>query len=484
MSPSFDPTSLRTDLFIDGAWQKASSSETFPVENPATHEVIAHVADGGAEDATRAIEAAGRVQAEWARSTPRQRADILRRAYELVIENTERLAAIMTAEMGKPLAEAKGEVAYGAEFLRWFSEEAVRVGGDHTTTVDGNNRILITKEPVGPCVLVTPWNFPLAMGARKIAPAVAAGCTMVFKPAELTPLTSLALVDIFKQAGLPDGVLNVVTTSKAASVVEPWMSSGIARKISFTGSTEVGKILLRQAAENVMRSSMELGGNAPFIVLADADMERAVDGALKAKMRNMGEACTAANRFFVHRSVATEFSEKLSKRMSELAVGDGALDGTEVGPLIEQAGLDKVETLVADAVARGARILTGGSRADRAGYFYEPTVLTDVPIDAQLMSTEIFGPVAAITPFDSEDEAIRLANDTQWGLVGYVFTQDVDKALRFSAALEVGMVGLNTGIVSNPAAPFGGIKQSGLGREGGKVGIEEFLEYKYTAIPA
>ncbi|MBT2539120.1 NAD-dependent succinate-semialdehyde dehydrogenase [Arthrobacter sp. ISL-69] len=482
MSSSFDPNTLHTDLFIDGAWQKAASGATFPVENPATNEVIANVADGGPEDARAALEAAGRAQSEWGKSAPRERADILRRAFELVIANTDRLAAIMTAEMGKPLAEARGEVAYGAEMLRWFSEEAVRISGDHTSSADGNTRIMITKEPVGPCVLVTPWNFPLAMGARKIAPAVAAGCTMVFKPAELTPLTSLALVQIFREAGLPDGVLNVVTTSSASSVVGTWTSSGIARKISFTGSTEVGKILLRQAADNVMRSSMELGGNAPFIVLADADIEKAVDGAMKAKMRNMGEACTAANRFFVHRSVVAEFSEKFAKKMSELQVGNGAVAGTEVGPLIEQKGLDKVESLVDDAVSKGARILTGGSRPEGPGYFYTPTVLTDVPIEADLMTTEIFGPVAAITPFDSEDEVLRLANDTEWGLVGYVFTENMDKALRFSAELEVGMVGLNTGLVSNPAAPFGGVKQSGLGREGGKIGIEEFLETKYTAI--
>ncbi|MFJ5695740.1 NAD-dependent succinate-semialdehyde dehydrogenase [Arthrobacter sp. NPDC093125] len=482
MSPSFDPSDLHTDLFIDGAWQKAASGATFPVENPATHEVIANVANGGVEEALAAIEAAGRAQAAWAKSTPRERANILRRAFELVIANTDRLAAIMTAEMGKPLAEAKGEVAYGADMLRWFSEEAVRIGGDSTTSVDGNTRIMITKEPVGPCVLVTPWNFPLAMGARKIAPAVAAGCTMVFKPAELTPLTSLALVQIFREAGLPDGVLNVVTTSSASTVVGTWMSSGIARKVSFTGSTEVGKILLRQAADNVMRSSMELGGNAPFIVLADADIEKAVDGAMKAKMRNMGEACTAANRFYVHRSVVEEFSEKFAKKISELQVGNGAVEGTEVGPLIEQKGLDKVESLVSDAVSKGARVLTGGTRPEGPGYFYTPTVLTDVPLDAELMSTEIFGPVAAITPFDSEDEVLRLANDTEWGLVGYVFTENMNKALRFSAELEVGMVGVNTGLVSNPAAPFGGVKQSGLGREGGKIGIEEFLETKYTAI--
>jgi succinate-semialdehyde dehydrogenase / glutarate-semialdehyde dehydrogenase len=482
MTPSFDPSTLQTDLFIDGAWQKASSSATFPVENPATNEIIAHVADGGPEDAARAINAAGRAQTAWGKSTPRERADILRRAFDLVIANTDRLAAIMTAEMGKPLAEAKGEVAYGADMLRWFAEEAVRVGGDSTTSVDGNTRILITKEPVGPAVLVTPWNFPLAMGARKIAPAVAAGCTMVFKPAELTPLTSLALVAIFKEAGLPDGVLNVVTTSSASSVVRTWTDSGIARKISFTGSTEVGKVLLRQAADNVMRSSMELGGNAPFIVLADADVEKAVDGAMKAKMRNMGEACTAANRFFVHRSIVAEFGEKFAKRMSELQTGNGALAGTDVGPLIEQKGLDKVESLVADAVSKGARVLTGGSRPEGPGYFYSPTVLVDVAPESELMSTEIFGPVAAITAFDSEDEVLRLANDTVWGLVGYVFTESLDKAMRFSRDLEVGMVGLNTGLVSNPAAPFGGVKQSGLGREGGKIGIEEFLEYKYTAL--
>ncbi len=482
MTVSFDPSSLNTGLFIDGAWRQTTNAATFPVENPATNEVIAQVADGGPDDAAHAIEAAGRAQAEWAKSTPRVRADILYRAYELVVANTDRLAAIMTAEMGKPLAEARGEVAYGAEMLRWFSEEAVRVGGDHATSVDGGTRVMVTREPVGPCVLVTPWNFPLAMGTRKIAPAVAAGCTMVFKPAALTPLTSLALVDIFREAGLPDGVLNVVTTSRASSVVGTWMGSGIARKVSFTGSTEVGKALLRQAADNVMRSSMELGGNAPFIVLADADIEKAVDGAMKAKMRNMGEACTAANRFFVHRSVVEEFGEKFAKKMSELQVGNGAHPGTQVGPLIEQKGLDKVHALVTDALTKGARVLTGGMLPGGPGYFYAPTVLTDVPANAVLMSEEIFGPVAAITAFDSEDEVLRMANDTEWGLAGYVYTQGMDKALRFSEELEVGMVGINTGLVSNPAAPFGGIKQSGLGREGGKVGIEEFLEIKYTAI--
>ena len=483
MTPSFDPSSLQTDLFIDGRWQQAANGATFaPWRTPPRTK------------SSPTLPTAVLKMPPWLLRPPdalKQRGENPRLGnartfsaapYDLVIANTDRLAAIMTAEMGKPLAEAKGEVAYGADMLRWFSEEAVRIGGDNASSVDGNTRILITKEPVGPSVLVTPWNFPLAMGARKIAPAVAAGCTMVFKPAELTPLTSLALVAIFKEAGLPDGVLNVVTTSSASSVVRTWTDSGIARKISFTGSTEVGKVLLRQAADNVMRSSMELGGNAPFIVLADADIEKAVDGAMKAKMRNMGEACTAANRFFVHRSVVEEFGEKFSKKMSELQVGNGALAGTDVGPLIEQKGLEKVESLVADAVSKGARVLTGGSRPEGPGYFYSPTVLVDVPTDAALMSTEIFGPVAAITPFDSEDEVLRLANDTEWGLVGYVFTESMDKAMRFSADLEVGMVGLNTGLVSNPAAPFGGVKQSGLGREGGKIGIEEFLEYKYTAV--
>ena len=482
MTASFDPTALHTELFINGAWRAANRGATFPVENPATNEIIAHVADGGPDDAAQAIEAAGRAQAEWAESTPRIRADILYRAYELVVANTDRLAAIMTAEMGKPLADARGEVAYGAEMLRWFSEEAVRVSGDNAVSAKDRTRIMVTREPIGPCVLVTPWNFPLAMGTRKIAPAVAAGCTMVFKPAALTPLTSLALVDIFREAGLPDGVLNVVTTSRASSVVNTWMAGGIARKISFTGSTEVGKALLRQAAEKVMRSSMELGGNAPFIVLADADIDRAVDGAMKAKMRNMGEACTAANRFFVHRSVVGEFSEKFAKQMSELQVGNGAHPGVQVGPLVEQKGLDKVHSLVQDAVAKGARVLTGGTVPGGPGYFYTPTVLIDVPLNAELMNEEIFGPVAAITAFDSEDEVLRLANDTEWGLAGYVYTQGLDKARRFSEELEVGMVGINTGLVSNPAAPFGGIKQSGLGREGGKVGIEEFLEIKYTAV--
>lgn len=474
---------LNTGLFIGGSWSAAESGATFAVENPATGEQIATVADGGAADAQRAIETAAATQKSWAATSPRSRSEILYRAHRLILERADDLALIMTTEMGKPLAEAKGEVAYGAEFFRWFAEEAVRIGGDHTTTGDGANRIVVTKEPVGPCVLITPWNFPLAMGTRKIGPAVAAGCTMVFKPAELTPLTALALADILTEAGLPEGVLNIVTTNTPGPVVTTWMDSGLARKLSFTGSTQVGKLLLEQASHTVMRTSMELGGNAPFIVCADADIDRAVEGAMVAKMRNMGEACTAANRIFVDRSVAEEFGTKLAERMGALVVGDGVVEGTQVGPLVEDKALTKVRDLVADAVERGATVMCGGTAPDGPGHFYPPTVLSGVSPESDLMATEIFGPVAPLIPFDSEDELIAMANDTPWGLVGYLFSQDIDRALRLSAALEVGMVGLNTGLVSNPAAPFGGVKESGLGREGGRVGIEEFLETKYLAIP-
>ncbi|MFE5837471.1 NAD-dependent succinate-semialdehyde dehydrogenase [Arthrobacter sp. NPDC056493] len=474
---------VSTGLFIDGQWGEAASGARFDVVNPATEEVIATVADGGPEDAQRAIETAGRVQKEWARTAPRERSEILRRAYDLVMARQDEIALIMTSEMGKPLAEAKGEIAYAADYFRWFSEEAVRIGGDHTTSGDGKTRVLVSREPVGPVVLVTPWNFPIAMGMRKIGPAIAAGCTIVFKPAALTPLTSLALVDILVEAGLPKGVLNVVCTTKASSVVSPWMSSGIARKISFTGSTEVGVRLLEQAAQHVMRSSMELGGNAPFIVFEDADLDRAVEGAVAAKMRNMGEACTAANRIFVQRPIAEQFARRLAARLSLLSVGDGTEPGTEVGPLVEEKALRKVQELVDDAVTKGAKVVTGGSRPDRPGYFYSPTVLSDVSPESNLMSEEIFGPVAPVIPFDTEEEAILRANDTPFGLVGYLFTQDVDRGFRVGEALEVGMLGLNTGIVANAAAPFGGVKASGLGREGGRLGIDEFLEYKYMAIP-
>ncbi|MDQ1043466.1 NAD-dependent succinate-semialdehyde dehydrogenase [Streptomyces sp. V4I2] len=476
-------TEVLNQLFIGGAWVDAADGATMPVDDPATGEILCHVADAGPKDARLAEDAAVQAQVDWARTAPRARSEILRRAYELILERTDELAHLMTSEMGKPLAEARGEVAYAAEFFRWFSEEAVRIDGGYGTLPDGRNRMLLSRRPVGPCLLITPWNFPLAMGTRKIGPAIAAGCTMILKPAPQTPLSSLALAGILKEAGLPDGVLNVVTTSRAGEVCEPLLHGGRIRKLSFTGSTGVGRLLLAQSAEAVVRTSMELGGNAPFIVFEDADLDKAVDGAMVAKMRNMGEACTAANRFFVHSSVAEEFGRRLAERMGALVVGPGTRDGVDVGPLIDRVGRAKVEELVADAVERGARVLVGGRTPEGPGCFYPPTVLTDVASDSRLMDTEIFGPVAAILTFDDEDEVIRRANDTPWGLVGYLFTEGLDRALRISERLEVGMVGLNTGLVSNPAAPFGGVKQSGLGREGGRVGIDEFLEYQYVAVP-
>ncbi|MEU0031124.1 NAD-dependent succinate-semialdehyde dehydrogenase [Streptomyces sp. NPDC006335] len=489
-------TDTPTQLFIGGAWLDAADGATMPVDDPATGEILCHVADAGPKDARLAEDAAVQAQEEWARTAPRARSEILRRAYEIILDRTDELAHLVTSEMGKPLAEARGEVAYAAEFFRWFSEEAVRIDGGAGVLPDGRNRMLLSRRPVGPCLLITPWNFPLAMGTRKIGPAIAAGCTMILKPAPQTPLSSLALAAILKEAGLPDGVLNVVTTSRAGEVCEPLLRGersevgvppaggwGRIRKLSFTGSTDVGRLLLAQSATAVVRTSMELGGNAPFIVFEDADLDKAVDGALAAKMRNMGEACTAANRFFVHSSLAEEFGRRLAERMGALVVGPGTRDGVDVGPLIDRTGRAKVEDLVADAVGRGARVLVGGRTPEGPGSFYPPTVLTDVAPESRLMDTEIFGPVAAILTFDDEDEVIRRANDTPWGLVGYVFTEGLDRALRVSERLEVGMVGLNTGLVSNPAAPFGGVKQSGLGREGGRVGIDEFLEYQYLAVP-
>jgi succinate-semialdehyde dehydrogenase/glutarate-semialdehyde dehydrogenase len=474
---------VNTQLFVGGKWIDAADGATLPVDNPATGEVLCTVADAGPADARLAEEAAGNAQADWARTAPRERGEILRRGHELILSKVDELAALMTSEMGKPLAEARGEVVYAAEFFRWFAEEAVRIDGGFGSLPDGRTRMLLMRQPVGPCLLITPWNFPLAMGARKIAPAIAAGCTIVFKPAPQTPLCALALTEILTEAGLPAGVLNTLPTSRAGAVVEPLLRGGRIRKLSFTGSTAVGRLLLEQCAAAVVRTSMELGGNAPFIVFPDADLDVALDGAMVAKMRNMGEACTAANRFFVHREVAEEFAGRLAERMGALVVGPGAEPGVDVGPLIDEAGRAKVVDLVADAVERGARVLVGGEVPPGPGRFYPPTVLSDVDSSSRLLSAEIFGPVAAILTFDDEDEVIRLANDTEWGLSGYVFTRDLDRALRVSERLEVGMVGLNTGLVSNPAAPFGGVKQSGLGREGGRVGIEEFLEYKYVAIP-
>ncbi len=388
----------------------------------------------------------------------------------------------MTLEMGKPLAEARGEIAYAAEFFRHFAGEAVRIDGGYQTAPAGGARFMITRQPVGPCLLITPWNFPMAMGTRKLGPAIAAGCTSVVKPAHQTPLSMLALMDILAEVGAPAGVVNCVTAMDAGGVMEPLIRSGLARKLSFTGSTRVGRMLLEQCAEKILRTSLELGGNAPLIVFEDADLDEAVSGAIAAKMRNMGEACTAANRLYVQSSVIDEFGRRLAERMAAMAVGRGTEEGIQVGPLIDEAALQKVESLVADAVRRGATVLTGGSASPGAGYFYPPTVLTGVSRDAEMADQEIFGPVAPLTPFDTEAEVIAAANDTEYGLVSYVFTNDLRRALRVAEALETGMVGLNQGVVSNPAAPFGGVKQSGLGREGGTVGIEEFLETKYVGI--
>jgi succinate-semialdehyde dehydrogenase/glutarate-semialdehyde dehydrogenase len=471
-------------LFIGGQWRDASSGKTMDVANPATGQTLCSIADATPDDGKAAADAAAKAQRAWARTGPRERSDILRRAYEILLSRVDELALLMTLEMGKPLPDARGEVAYAAEFFRWFSEEAVRIEGDFGMLPNGKTRRLVLRQPVGPCLLITPWNFPLAMGARKIAPAIAAGCTMVLKPAPQTPLSSLALATVLQEAGLPDGVLNIVTTTDAGGVIEPLLRSGeVIRKLSFTGSTGVGRLLLSQCADAVLRTSLELGGNAPLIVFDDADLDVAVEGAMAAKMRNMGEACTAANRMFVQRGIYDEFARRFTERMSQLKVGPGTQDGVQVGPLIDEAGRGKVQTLVEDAVSRGADVLIGGATPEGSGYFYPPTVLSGVSADSSMLTTEVFGPVAPLIPFDTEDEVLTLANATEFGLVGYVFTRDLARSLRVSEELEVGMVGLNTGIVSDPAAPFGGIKQSGLGREGGRVGIEEFLEIKYVAMP-
>lgn len=471
-----------TGLFIGGAWRPAAGGATLTVEDPATGTVLCEVADASPADGLAALDAAVAAQPEWAATPPRERGEILRRAFDLVTARIDELALLMTMEMGKPLAESRGEITYAAEFLRWFGEEAVRITGSYGVAPAGTSRLLVQRKPVGPCLLITPWNFPMAMGTRKIGPAVAAGCTMVLKPSELTPLSMHALAVILHEAGLPAGVLNIVATSDAAGVMEPLIRDGRARKLSFTGSTPVGKLLLAQCADKVLRTSMELGGNAPFLVFDDADIDAAVEGAMLAKMRNMGEACTAANRFLVQRGVAEEFATKLGARIGALTVGRGTDDGVQVGPLVNAQGREKVAALVADAVAHGATVAVGGTAIDGPGYFYRPTLLTGVARTARLFREEIFGPVAPISVFDTEDEAIAAANDTDFGLVGYVFTENLTRALRVTERLESGMLGLNTGLVSNPAAPFGGVKQSGLGREGGRVGIDEYLETTYVAL--
>jgi succinate-semialdehyde dehydrogenase/glutarate-semialdehyde dehydrogenase len=467
-------------LFIGGQWRETAGS--LPVVDPATGQLLCEVADAGPADGLAALDAACAAQADWARTPPRERSDLLMRVHRALLADVDRLGLVATLEMGKPLAEARGEIAYAAEFFRWFAEEAVRLNGGYLPAPTGGSRFVVTRQPVGPSLLITPWNFPMAMGARKIGPALAAGCTCVVKPAEQTPLSMLALAQVMAEAGLPAGVVNVVTTADPAAVMAPLIHDSRSRKLSFTGSTAVGKQLLAQCAQTVMRTSMELGGNAPLLVFDDADLGEAVEGALAAKMRNIGQACTAANRILVQRGVAEDFARRLADRMAALPMGRGTEPDVVVGPLIDADAVAKVQQLVSDARARGATVLTGGAAPDGPGNFYPGTVLVDVPDDAEMCHTEIFGPVAAIGVFDTEDEAVTRANDTPYGLVAYVFTENLRRGLRVCEALETGMVGLNQGVVSNPAAPFGGVKESGLGREGGLAGIDEFLETKYIGV--
>jgi succinate-semialdehyde dehydrogenase/glutarate-semialdehyde dehydrogenase len=469
-------------LLIGGEWRDAEGGGTFEVEDPSTGEPLCEVADGSADDALAALGAAADAQEAWAAHAPRERGEILRRSFEALNDRAEELAVLMTLEMGKPLAESRAEIIYAAEFFRWFSEEAVRADGRYTVSADGTHRTIVMTQPVGPCLLITPWNFPMAMGTRKIGPAVAAGCTMVMKPARYTPLSMLALARIMEEAGLPPGVLNVLTTRSSGRTMAPIIEDPRCRKLSFTGSTEIGAKLMEQASKNLLRLSMELGGNAPFLVFGDADLDAAVEGAMIAKLRNMGESCVAANRFHVHESVAEEFATRLAERIGAVKVGRGLDDGVGVGPLVDEDQRGIVTELVDDAVAKGARCLVGGSRMDGPGYFYAPTVLDRVPKDARLLKEEIFGPVAPITTFSTDEEAVAAANDTEYGLVAYVFTRDLKRGFRVVEGLHTGMVGLNRGLVSNPAAPFGGMKHSGFGREGGIEGIQEYLEVKHVAM--
>ncbi|MET4583609.1 succinate-semialdehyde dehydrogenase/glutarate-semialdehyde dehydrogenase [Conyzicola nivalis] len=470
-------------LFIGGAWVPSTSGRSIDVYDPSTGLVIKTIADASVEDGIRAVDAAAEVQASWGSTAPRVRGEILRGAFDLLQERADEFALLMTLEMGKPLAEARGEVTYGGEFLRWFGEEAVRISGRYGVNPEGSGRMIVTHLPVGPSFLITPWNFPLAMATRKIAPAIAAGCTAIVKPAELTPLTTLYFARLLEEAGLPAGVLNVITTSTSGEVSAPIIADKRLRKLSFTGSTPVGRTLLKQASENVLRTSMELGGNAPFVVFDDADLDKAVDGAMLAKFRNIGQACTAANRFIVHESVADEFAARITARVNELTIGRGTDDGVAIGPLINDGAVDKADALVQDAIARGATLLTGGSRVDGGGSFYQPTVLSGIVPGSDILREEIFGPVVTIVSFTDEAEAVALANDTEYGLVSYVFTRDLARGQRLIESLATGMMGLNVGVVSNAAAPFGGVKQSGIGREGGSEGIHEYLETKYVLTP-
>jgi len=469
-------------LFIGGEWRDAGGGATLSIEDPSTGEPICEIADATPDDASAALDAAVAAQADWAASPPNDRAEILHEAFVKLGERSDDLALLMTLEMGKSVPESKAEISYASEFFRWFSGEALRLEGYYKAAGNGAGRVLVMRQPVGPCYFITPWNFPMAMGTRKIGPAIAAGCTMVVKPAQQTPLSMIALAQLLEECGLPKGVLNVVTSSKSSDVSKPIIGDERLRKLSFTGSTEVGRMLIEQAAETVLKVSMELGGNAPFLVFEDADVDEAVENAMIAKMRNVGEACTSANRFHVHESLADEFAEKLTEKMGALKLGRGSEDGTDVGPLIDADQQGKVADLVEDAVSKGAEVTVGGSKGEGAGYFYEPTVLKGVSDDAKVLSEEIFGPVAPIATFSTDEEAIAAANKTEYGLVSYVFTNDMRKALRICEALETGMIGLNQGMVSNAGAPFGGVKQSGTGREGGNEGIHEYLETKYVAI--
>ena len=472
--------SVPTGLLINGEWRAAEGGKTVAVNDPATGNVIREIADASVDDGVAAMDAAADAFPSWAATPARERAEILRRAFDLLQERKEDVALLMTLEMGKPLAEARGEVGYGGEFLRWFSEVTAHTQGRYGANPEGTGRMIVTQHPVGPCYLITPWNFPLAMATRKIAPALAAGCTVVIKPATLTPLTTLFFAQILQDAGLPAGVVNVVTTTNTGPVSERIISDPRLRKLSFTGSTPVGVKLLQQAAPGVLRTSMELGGNAPFVVFDDADLDKAVEGAMLAKFRNIGQACTAANRFIVQRSVVEEFTARVTERVQRMKIGRGTEEGVQIGPLIDDRAVDKAKTLVGDAVERGATVTTGGSPVDGPGTFFEPTVVSDVKPGSDILREEIFGPVLAIIPFDDEDDAVRLANDTEYGLVSYVFTESLARGQRMIDKLETGMMGLNVGVVSNAAAPFGGWKQSGLGREGGDEGIHEYLQTKYT----
>jgi succinate-semialdehyde dehydrogenase/glutarate-semialdehyde dehydrogenase len=474
--------SIPKQLYIGGEWRDGSEGETIAVEDPATQETLIEVASGNKDDAFAALDAAVAAQAGWGATAPKERGEILRRAYEAMVERADDLAMLMTLEMGKPVAESKAEITYAADFFWYYAGEANRIAGHYGTSYNGSGRVLVMQQPVGPSILITPWNFPMAMGTRKIGPAIAAGCTMVWKPAKQTPLCALALAQILEEAGLPPGVLNLITAKSSGETMEPLIRDGRARKLSFTGSTEVGRTLIEQAADKILKVSMELGGNAPFLIFEDADLDAAVEGALLAKMRNIGEACTSANRFHVAGGVADEFAKRLAEKMGALKLGRGTEPGVQVGPLIDENQQNKVAELVEDAVQKGAETVVGGHIPDGRGYFYEPTVLKNISDDARVLKEEIFGPVAPVKDFSSEEEAIAAANDTEYGLVAYVFTRDIKRALRVVEGLETGMVGLNQGMVSNVGAPFGGVKQSGIGREGGHWGIEEFLETKYVAI--